>query len=352
MERVEDKPIRDSKMELLRIISMILIVMHHFACHGGYAADVPMFNKILLDFFVIGGKIGVNIFVMLSGYFLIKGKFRWQKVLRLVVVVFTYSVVIYSCFLISGKAKFGWEEFSHKIFPIIFNEYWFITAYVITYLLSPFLNKLANNLEEKDFRFLLLILIVFQSIITLVSHNYFSNVGWFLTIYLLGAFLRLHGQKMFSKTKINILVFVVGYLTIFAFEAFSSWSVYQMNSIFCLITTVALFNIFAFSKKQFSSKFINTISSTTLGIYLIHDNNSLRAFLWKDILHCPQMAYQNWFWLFAIISVVVVFVVCAIVELARHYAIEKPIEMLIKKHKTNVENQCNITQESDLYDKQ
>ena len=286
---------RDSKMEILRILSMIMIVMHHIACHGGYVfdGDVPAFNRIWVNLFEIGGKVGVNIFVMLSGYFLIKGSFHWKKVLRLVMVVFFYSALIYFCFLIAGKTEFRWGDFFHKMLPIMFNEYWFITAYVITYLLSPFLNKLVNSLKEKELLTLLAILITIQSVVPLFAYSYLSNVGWFLTIYLAGAFVRLYGEKWLSKTTINILVFVITYLIIFVVEAFSSWSIAAMYTIPCFVATLSLFCAFAFSKKHFSNKFVNVISATTLGIYLIHDNNLIRGFLWRELLHCPQMIYKT-----------------------------------------------------------
>ncbi len=69
-ERVEQ---RQSSIELLRIIAMILIVAHHFEIHGGFAypQDAVSVNRIWMQFISSGGKVGVNIFVLLSGYFLV-----------------------------------------------------------------------------------------------------------------------------------------------------------------------------------------------------------------------------------------------------------------------------------------
>ena len=65
---------RNTSIELLRIISMIMIMFHHFAYHGNFEWN---FNEVTLphlwyDFILMGGKVGVDIFVLISGYFLIE----------------------------------------------------------------------------------------------------------------------------------------------------------------------------------------------------------------------------------------------------------------------------------------
>lgn len=67
---------RNSNIELLRIISMFLIVVHHMSVHGFTSAgrwnlqSFPSLNQFLVQFMVIGGKIGVDIFVVITGYYL------------------------------------------------------------------------------------------------------------------------------------------------------------------------------------------------------------------------------------------------------------------------------------------
>ncbi len=76
---------RQSNIELLRIISMILIVAHHFSVHGGFDFSSTSFsvNRLYIQFLAMGGKIGVDIFVIISGYFLItSNKINIAKVLK------------------------------------------------------------------------------------------------------------------------------------------------------------------------------------------------------------------------------------------------------------------------------
>lgn len=56
---------RNSAIELLRIIAMLMIVFHHFGVHGGFVFKSGMISlpHLWYNFIIMGGKIGVNIFV-------------------------------------------------------------------------------------------------------------------------------------------------------------------------------------------------------------------------------------------------------------------------------------------------
>lgn len=84
---------RNSSFELLRIISMFLIVMHHYSVHGGFDFMIPFSMKLyFVQCLVMGGKLGVNLFVLISGYFLCKSDFKWKRIIKLEVEVIFYSI--------------------------------------------------------------------------------------------------------------------------------------------------------------------------------------------------------------------------------------------------------------------
>ena len=68
---MEKEKVRKSNFELLRIIAMIMIVFHHFAIFSESKFDINLItlNRLWNQFIRMGGKIGVNIFVLISGYF-------------------------------------------------------------------------------------------------------------------------------------------------------------------------------------------------------------------------------------------------------------------------------------------
>lgn len=96
------KKIRNSNIELLRIISMLFIVMSHYSVHGNTIPENLSFgiNQVLLQISRVGG-LGVAIFVMISGYYLSSSKFRISKIIQLEFQVLFYTIqyLLFSAYL-------------------------------------------------------------------------------------------------------------------------------------------------------------------------------------------------------------------------------------------------------------
>ena len=96
---------RDSALELLRILAMVLIVCHHFSVHSGlplggdYTGAHP-FNVLWAQWLAYGGKLGVDIFVMISGYFLAAKCAHLKSLLMLVLTTAFYGGIIYCLYVI------------------------------------------------------------------------------------------------------------------------------------------------------------------------------------------------------------------------------------------------------------
>ena len=93
---------RQSNFELLRIVAMVMIIFHHFAYHGGFVWDFSTITieHLWYNLIIMGGKIGVNIFVLISGYFLILNKDKivnlFRKMLKLWGQIFFYSLLFFA----------------------------------------------------------------------------------------------------------------------------------------------------------------------------------------------------------------------------------------------------------------
>ena len=75
---------------------MLLIVMHHFSVHGaGYALIYDLtFNSIWTQVLALWGKLGVNLFVLITGFFCVKSTVpRLSSLIFLWFTTLTYSVV-------------------------------------------------------------------------------------------------------------------------------------------------------------------------------------------------------------------------------------------------------------------
>lgn len=291
---------RNSVFEILRIFSMYCIVLYHAAFHGPLSTLTGMnVNHVLVQFYLVGGKLGVNLFILLTGYFLINSSVKVNKLKKLWVQVFTYSAGILIIAILVNIKNVHIVPFIRSVFPITFSEYWFITGYFMLYLLAPFLNKFIKNLSISELYKLILILIVFLSIYPSVFRNSIavSKLGWFILLYVIAATLRLHGIPNVLIGKKRSLCFltlavVATYGSVLVFDILGErYSVFAKKalhfagsySIFLLALSVAIFIIFI-QLTPFVNMHINIFASLVFGVYLIHDNEFVRPLLWHFFL--------------------------------------------------------------------
>ena len=189
MEKVNKKEI---KFEILRIISMVMIIVTHYSGHGGLAnIETMSINKLIGIFLTISGNVGVNLFVFISGFFLYKSKFKVKKLIKLELEILFYSVSFYIINLIINMNKLNNMDLLkitiNSVFPVFRGLYWFPTIYIGLYLLSPFINKLIKRMERKNYKALLIILFIG---ISLIPTSMFSGrIMLFIYLYLIAAYI-------------------------------------------------------------------------------------------------------------------------------------------------------------------
>ena len=322
---------RNSSFELLRIIAMIFIILSHSSVHGNFPEEdsTVWFNNIFLDWFVLG-NVGVDIFVILSGYFLCEKK--KQTLLPLIAQVWFYSVICLTVYGISGN-KISKKELAGAIFPTLFEEYWFFTAYVILCLFLPFINLFLQHVSRKMLKKCIIIMVCIWCIVPLVIDKrvYKVELLQFLLLYLIGAYLRKYPLNVFASSKIRNTLTLVSFGMLFSSSVmlrlvFNAHELhfYDQHSIIVLGCALGLVAIAKYHD-VFVNKKINGIAGCTFGIYLLHDNPFIRCLLWNQWL--PNYRFYNSKYLFLIMlaSVILVFTVGTILELFRKKLIAKPL---------------------------
>lgn len=329
--------IRNSNLELLRILSMMLIIAHHFAYHGGFTSAVTEANRVWLDTIIVGGKLGVNLFIMISGYFLIDSKFKPVKLLKLVLQVIFYIVLLYFISIWIEGSSFDKSDFIKELMSVVTAmRYWFIPVYIIVYILSPYLKKVVENCSRKELLFLITFLIFIQVVIPeLYDVSYLSDVGWFLSLYLFGSYIRIYKNEFFDDNIIMTCLFLVSLALMITYKVNYKTVMYELKDVPCLTATISLFCWFKNLNIK-NSKAVNLVSSTTLGIYLFHDNGCFRPHLWEKLLHCTAHETLPFvqFFCYSFISVILVFVIGAVLDIIRQllfYYCGKLINLIRKK---------------------
>ena len=192
---------RKSNYELLRIVSMFFIVTFHTICHGQALSLCENSTlKFILNIIVLITLVHVNSYIMVTGYFQSNSKFKQSNVWALINSNLFYRIVILIILSITGYVTMNALEIFKETFIINFTEYWFVRVYLILYCISPFLNKLIQNLEKSEFKKLLFIVFIIFSVLPFISNNQIiSNDGFtlsqFIFMYLLGAYLRIYTLK-------------------------------------------------------------------------------------------------------------------------------------------------------------
>lgn len=343
---------RNTSIELLRIISMIMIMFHHFAYHGNFEWN---FNEVTLphlwyDFILMGGKVGVDIFVLISGYFLIENTeklFQPKKLLKFWGQVVFYSIMTYLLSVMLRLNAFEIKQLIKVCLPITYPGWWFASTYFMLYLIHPFLNKLLHGLSKTEYQYLILMMVLCWSIIPTATTQLFesNSLLWFVTLYGIAGYVNLYGgnQKLQSKHYFSLyfMVLIITYTvsTTFLFlgtkkEEWSTHAIdfFEIERLPILLMAITLFMGFVTLKMNYH-KWINMIASATFGVYLIHDSSYIRYYLWTNIFKINQYQDSTFLILYSILVVFILYVSCTMIDLIRKKLVEKPY-MLFVNHYT------------------
>lgn len=335
---------RDSNFELLRIFLMLVIVAHHYIINSGIVNVINEISEIknygggyscIALLYGWGGKTAINCFVLITGWFMCKQEFKWKKLLRLYLEVKFYTITIYFIFLITGYIQFSYKECFLTIFNVgVGIGKGFTSSFIVFYALIPFLNKFIKNIDKKEHGILILVLLTAISIIpTMCFNNSFEYITWYSILYLIAAYIRLYPNKMSESKKITaigtLICLMLSWLSIIVIYKVgvkcnhvldTHHFVADSNKILAVVTSIAIFCFF----KNISlgqNKFINTVSSATFGVLLIHaSSDMMRKWLWQDV--CKNVwHFQNnslsEFLLHAVCCTICVFALCTIIDLIR-----------------------------------
>ena len=339
--------VRSSNLELYRIVCMFLIVMHHYVVNSGIVPilyEAPLSAKSIYYFlFGMWGKVGINCFVLITGYFMCTKQITLRKFLKLLCEIYFYRWVIFIIFAITGFETITLSRIIKLLFPFWGVNNGFVDCFLLFYLLIPFLTVLVQHLTQKQHLYLVLgLLSVFSLLGTIPTFSIsFNYVGWFCVLFVIASYIRLHPNVFFEKASLwgwsslvlVLLSMISVVLCLWAQHRFSVdshlayWFVADSNKI--LAIGVALTSFLWFKNLKIKqSIFINTIAASTFGVLLIHANSdAMRKWLWSDCLAVASHYDQSW--MSVLIhswgGVALVFIICVLLDYLRIHLIERPI---------------------------
>ena len=345
---MENIKTRKSNIELLRIIGMLMIVAHHYVVNSGimdaFEVGSTSANYIFLSLWGMWGKTAINVFILISGYFMCVSDLTIRKYCKILFEWVLYHFGIYLIMLIAGYETVGLG----RIFDLLFGIFRYANlsgafdcSFFIFYLFIPFMNKFIRSFTMAEFKkFVLFLLFVFTILSTFFfNKDIFGEVFWFIAVYFIGAYLRLYPPKWSESFKASrrmlilslciayasvILMMIIGTITGKGSDMFF---LYDANKLGAVLVSVTMFVTFKNLNIGYS-KAINLIAKTTFGVLLIHANsNAWRQFMWRDLLHVNTF-YSLPLYILICRSVLIVagiFTSCSLIDMIRIYLIEKPV---------------------------
>ena len=301
-----------ANLELLRSVSMLLVVVLHFLGKGGGLRALTEERLGAAGYLAWDMEalaiVAVNVYMLMSGYFLIESSFKVKRLLQLLLQVWFYSIgigLIAAAFGYLPEGSFGIHYLLMLFFPISMNHYWFMTAYVFMYVFTPLISAGIRRLDKKQLQLIIAVLVLCFSVVkSLVPGRLEADMQgydciWYLCVFVIAAYIRLYGIPFFKNKGRSFLVYLLSAACIVAVTMAlrlvylrtgnlgTMLNVcYNYNHILVLAASVAFFCLFYHIrlKEGIFSNFVCRIAPYTLGVYLWHEHIALR-YEWQQWIY-------------------------------------------------------------------
>lgn len=357
---------RNTNIEILKIVAICMIILSHslprdvVVCGAEWYIDIHKVTRNLSDLVVILfnylGQIGNAIFCVCSAFYLLENDYvDRRKVFGLWIDTEIISV-LWCIILIPIIKNLSTISILKVIFPITFETYWFVTCYIFMYSIHGFLNIIINTVDKRKLLkincLLVFVYMILNSLIPFEGEYYYSNnLMAFIVIYFLVSYVKKYGHIFrMSQDKLYFLlvgvsILIIGEILItnilgFKFEAFASQMLHWANISNPFIVLWALIIFAIVNKHTYKGlKFINSISSLSLLIYLIHANplysGYIRPLYWDFVYRKYNYKYVILYVLFLtfiqiIGSTLLAFYYRKIIRRIKSYIVLK-IDMLVSR---------------------
>jgi len=287
----QPKQQRDSGIELLRITLMFMIIVAHLIIHGSdlklLHANMytPSSKDLIFTFIMPFTCIAVVPFIFISGYYGMK--FKLKTLISLVIQAIFYSFLVYLFFQIFiYKGNILSFDLLTCFFPITATKWWFMSAYIGLYVISPLLNKACEHLTKLQLAGVIILMMYLQATFFPFGYSFFSADGLHLyslvVIYLIARFCRLYKiefpRPLFTYIFISLFIFICMNFLIQIDEQGWGWRLLANSNPLAIINGIAMF--YAFKNLKIQSNLINKIAPLVLAVYLIHDEKYSGRYLY------------------------------------------------------------------------
>ncbi len=281
---------RNSAIEAARILFAMGVIVLHYNGNALVAVKRDSFNYFWLCLTTTICNGAVDFFFMISGYFLSRTD---QRKLTKVILLYVQAVVFNLCFYM-GSIMMGNEDCSIKgLFSRMIPEAWFVVMYCCIYIMSPYVNILIKNLDEKRLKRLIIAAFVLFSVVPYVSDvltitwgdrfimlNTIGTSGSSaggtivnaLLMYMIGAFLCCGMIRIKKSVAVLMLIIseVITFMSSIIFEKGRDIVAWGYHSPFVIISVVLI--VILLKDNCWENSAINELAKSTYTCFLFHGN--------------------------------------------------------------------------------
>ena len=342
---------RNSSVEMLRILSMLMIVTSHCVMFTNLNVLEQAFgiNKVCIETFLYsGGKIGVVSFFAISAWYLSQDG-GVQSGLRRVWILeremLFWSVILLAVTALIDQTQLSIGLITRSLFPMITALWWYPTAYSVFLLFFPFLSQSLRAFGKSAHGALCLMMFMLWTVLDMVmplsavglpGGNYLS----FIYIYVLIMYYRWHMKPIKISTAWWMLA--IGYTAIalgsigggLLYERTGRLAVLQVYlgkvefRLPVLMIGLALFVLF--ERHEFHSAIVNMVASSMFGVYLITEYPTIRMWIWESSI-VNSLVRMNSIWVIAtiVIAASLVLIICVVLDQIR----EQLFRVTVDRHR-------------------
>lgn len=290
-------------MDVLKCCAMFMVVLFHCFVKGGLAfGEEITANRVAVAGAMYLGELGVNLFLLASGWQGIR--FKPKRMVLLVLQAWFYSWLCLAIACASTGTGPGIRDLLATMFPCISGIWWFVTAYLVLYMLSPWLEAVA---DREDAWKLCLVMFVGLSCIPTVAGLWMGSrdalqeadkVAWFCLAYLVGAVVRRRGAvrpwrglALAGGTFVFVMIFAVAHMSFpNGFKILQITLPFHFWGLSATPIAFMAFGLFtAFLGVKSCPAFLSRwVVPATLGTYMLHDGQAVR-FFWRVLFPTDGM---------------------------------------------------------------
>lgn len=314
---------RNSSIELFRIIATFSVMVAHF---NGWFLDMPSqfgdsdltLSSVMQSGVRAGSCVCVNLFLIISGWFGVKLKFRsiWNLGVMLFFIYVPFQLL---AFYVNGE--FAIKELLFSMLPFSGKGY-YIQCYLMLLILSPIINSF---IESRSRRMVLCWALLFLAVEfwydivrddQTVSFNNGYSVMHFILMYMLGRSFALYKDKVLAiKQFYWIIAYILITVVLTVFYIVGVPKCWAYSNPLVIVSSFCLFAPFLYH--SFNNKWINWIAASTLPVFIMHCEGIMRE---KLVILDKSLYAQYDYWLFCFVILglqVAVFAICVLYDKVR-----------------------------------